>query len=56
MTTLHVNTELRLAWRRGLEGALRARPREIAPYKILPEMVRAVSEVVQNRLRLFNFR
>jgi fructose-bisphosphate aldolase class II len=56
MTIVHVNTELRLAWRRGLEQALQAHPGEIAPYKILPAAVREASEVVQKRLRLFNFR
>jgi fructose-bisphosphate aldolase class II len=56
MTIVHVNTELRLAWRRGLENALEAPPNEIAPYKILRAVVRAVSEVVERRLRLFNFR
>jgi fructose-bisphosphate aldolase, class II len=56
MTIVHVNTELRLAWRRGLENALRAHPEEIAPYKILPEVVGAVGEVANKRLRLFNFR
>jgi fructose-bisphosphate aldolase class II len=56
MTIVHVNTELRLAWRRGLEKVLHAHPGEVAPYKLLPEVVGAVSEVVQKRLRLFNFR
>jgi fructose-bisphosphate aldolase, class II len=56
MTIVHVNTELRLAWRRGLEQALQAHPAEIAPYKILPAAVREASEVVRKRLRLFNFR
>lgn len=56
MTIIHVNTELRLAWRRGLDNALQAHPNEIAPYKILPAVVQAVREVVGKRLRLFNFR
>jgi fructose-bisphosphate aldolase class II len=56
MTIVHVNTELRLAWRRGLENALQAHPDEIAPYKILPPVMDAVREVVERRLRLFNFR
>jgi len=56
ITIVHVNTELRLAWRRGLESALQAHPSEIAPYKLLPAVVGAVSEVVERRLRLFNFR
>jgi ketose-bisphosphate aldolase len=56
MTIVHVNTELRLAWRRGLEKVLQADPGEVAPYKLLPQVVQAVGEVVRNRLRLFNFR
>jgi fructose-bisphosphate aldolase class II len=56
MTIVHVNTELRLAWRRGLEQVLQAHPGEVAPYKLLPEVVGAVGEVVTKRLRLFNFR
>jgi fructose-bisphosphate aldolase class II len=56
MTIVHVNTELRLAWRRGLEDVLQAHPGEVAPYKLLREVVEAVGEVVRRRLRLFNFR
>jgi fructose-bisphosphate aldolase, class II len=55
MTIVHVNTELRLAWRRGLEDALRKHPDEVAPYKILPGAYDAVKAVVTARLRLFNF-
>jgi fructose-bisphosphate aldolase class II len=55
MTIIHVNTELRLAWRRGLESALQTHPAEVAPYKILPTAVQAVKEVVEKRLHLFNF-
>jgi fructose-bisphosphate aldolase, class II len=55
MTIIHVNTELRLAWRRGLDSALQAHPGEVAPYKILPAAVQAVREVVEKRLHLFNF-
>jgi fructose-bisphosphate aldolase, class II len=55
MTIVHVNTELRVAWRRGLEAALKAHPNEVAPYKILPAEVVAIKEVVTARLKLFNF-
>jgi fructose-bisphosphate aldolase class II len=51
---IHINTELRVAWRRGLEAALAARPSEVAPYKILPGVISSVQDVVRNRLRLFN--
>ncbi len=55
ITIVHVNTELRLAWRRGMDEALGASAGEVVPYKILPPVVRGVSEVVEKRLRLFNF-
>jgi fructose-bisphosphate aldolase, class II len=51
---IHINTELRLAWRRGLEAALANKPREIVPYKLLPIAEEAVKQVVLTRLRLFN--
>ena len=56
MTIVHVNTELRLAWRRGVEAGLAAEPNEVAPYKILAAAVEAVKEVVSSRLELFSSR
>jgi len=53
---VHINTEVRLAWRRGLEHALASHPDEVAPYKILPGAFDAVSEVVRGRLELFSAR
>jgi len=50
---IHINTELRLAWRRGIESALLNQPNEVAPYKILREPLEAVKNVVQQRLQLF---
>lgn len=50
---VHINTELRLAWRRGLEQGLAVRKDEIVPYKILPFAVTSVEEVVTSRLQLF---
>src|SRR5262249_7466959 len=38
---VHINTELRVAWRRGLEDSLTKQPREVVPYKILPAAVDA---------------
>ncbi len=51
---IHINTELRLAWRRGLEDSLSRHPNEVVPYKILPSVVESVKEVVRARLELFN--
>lgn len=51
---IHINTELRIAWRRGLEEAFAKQPREIVPYKLLPVAEESVKQVVLSRLRLFN--
>ena len=53
---VHINTELRVAWRHGLEGALTERPAEIVPYKILSFAVESVKRVVLSRLNLFGGR
>jgi fructose-bisphosphate aldolase, class II len=56
VNVVHINTELRVAWRRGLEAALTAKPNDVAPYKILPDVMSAVQKVVRDRLRLFGSR
>jgi fructose-bisphosphate aldolase, class II len=53
LNVVHINTELRLAWRRGLEDALAKRPNEIAPYHLLPAAYEAVSDVVRFWLQSF---
>jgi fructose/tagatose bisphosphate aldolase len=50
---VHINTELRLAWRRGIESALANQPNQVVPYKILPTAIEAVKGVVHDRLQLF---
>ena len=50
---IHINTELRVAWRRGLEEGLAKQPREVVPYKILPFAVESVKNVARSRLKLF---
>src|SRR5262249_51592342 len=54
INVIHINTELRVAWRRGLEQGLRKQPDEVVPYKILPFAEEAVKQVTLSRLRLFN--
>src|ERR1700736_5805069 len=51
---IHINTELRVAWRRGLEEGLSKQPNEVVPYKILPFAVESVKGVARSRLKLFN--
>lgn len=53
LNIIHINTELRLAWRRGLQDALARHPDEIAPYHLLPAAGEAVSEVVRFWLQAF---
>ncbi len=50
---IHINTELRVAWHRGLEAALRKETEALAPYKLLPAVVREVKAVIVERLKLF---
>ena len=51
---VHINTELRVAWRRGLEEGLGKHPQEVVPYKILPFAVDSVKQVTSSRLKLVN--
>ena len=51
---VHINTEIRVAWRQSLEESLAREPNEVAPYKILARVVDSVKRVVSSRLRLFN--
>ena len=54
ISIVHINTELRVAWRSGLEAGLSAQLNEVVPYKILPFAVTSVKLVACARLRLFN--
>jgi len=54
MTIVHVSTELRIAWRKGIESALAAMPNEVAPYKLLPPAIEGIQKIVEDRLKLFN--
>jgi fructose-bisphosphate aldolase class II len=54
ITIVHINTELRVAWRRGIEASLAKRPGEVIPYKVLPDVVESIKQVVYERLRLYN--
>lgn len=54
ISIIHINTEIRVAWRKGVESALKNNADEIVPYKILQSAVEEVEKVVYQRLRLFN--
>ncbi len=50
---IHINTEIRVAYRKGIEAALLADPKEVAPYKYLGKGKEALKEVVRARMKLF---
>lgn len=54
MAIIHISTEIRVAWRKGLERALVEKPREIAPYKLLSYSVDDMKKVILERLKLFS--
>jgi fructose-bisphosphate aldolase class II len=54
ITEIHINTEMRLAWRRGLETAFAKERDQVVPYKLLPSAVDAMKQVVSARLLLFS--
>lgn len=56
ITMIHINTELRVAWRGALEDALVKHPDEVVPYKILEFPLESVKQVALSRLKLFNTR
>ncbi|MDP3956309.1 MAG: class II fructose-bisphosphate aldolase [bacterium] len=52
MNIVHINTEIRVAWKDALVAEL-AQSSEVAPYKLLSPSKSAVKEVVQQRINLF---
>jgi len=54
VAVIHINTELRLAYRDALREALQNYPEEIAPYKILKGAVGAMKAITEKRLKLFS--
>jgi fructose-bisphosphate aldolase class II len=51
---VHINTEIRLAFRDAVKNYLQGHPDEVAPYKIMGDSVAAIQKVVEARLKLFN--
>lgn len=53
ISVIHISTELRLAWRKGVERGLQEKPEEVAPYKIMAPALDEIKKIVYNRLKLF---
>lgn len=54
ISVIHINTEIRIAWREGLEAGFKSQPEEVAPYKLMAPALDEIKKVVYNRLILFN--
>lgn len=54
ISIVHINSEIRLAYREAVEKSLKDQPNEITPAKILQPAVDAIEKVVTERLKLFN--
>jgi len=54
ISIIHINTEIRVAYKEALTKFLNDNPMEVAPYKFLKGGVEAIEAVVYNRLKLFN--
>ncbi len=54
ISIVHINTEIRVAYRKALVMALQEDLDEIAPYRYLKGAVLALQQVVTERLKLFN--
>ncbi len=54
ISIVHISTELRLVWRRGLEKSLKEKPEEIAPYKIESAAIEEMEKLIEHKLKLFN--
>ena len=55
MSVVHVNTEIRVAFRKALEKEMVEKPNDVAPYKYMDETIPAVEKIVEEKLKKFNF-
>jgi len=54
ISIIHINTEIRVAYRDALKKSLQDEPDEISPYKIAKPAMVAMQKVIENRIKLFN--
>ncbi len=54
ISMIHINTEIRLGWKRGMENALKNNPDETTPYKLLAGSEAEVHRIVLEKLKIFN--
>lgn len=54
ITKININTEIRMAWKNGLERSLKKNKKEVAPYKIYKQSLKEVEKVVTKKIKLFS--
>lgn len=54
ISIIHISTELRVAWRKSFEQALKDNPNEVAPYKLTSSVIAAIQNVVERKMKLFS--
>lgn len=50
---INVNSELRIAYRQGLEATLEDNPNKFAIYEYMPQVIEAVQKVVEEKIKMF---
>lgn len=53
ITVIHINTEIRRAWREKLEESLKGMPNEVAPYKLLAAGEEAVYQAIKAKISAY---
>ncbi len=53
---VHVSTEIRRAWKKGLEESLENQPEEYAPYRILGLPIEKMKSIIREKLEVFGSR
>lgn len=54
ISTVHISTEMRIAYRKAIDDAVAADPEQIKPYHLMKPVREAVQAVVEEKLILFN--
>jgi len=53
VSNIHISTELRVAFREGMEESLKDNPKEYAPYKLDAQIVEDMEKLIVEKIRLF---
>lgn len=53
ISIIHIATELRMVWRDALKDVLEKNKQEISPYKLMPEVIEKLVDLIEKRVRLF---